>query len=150
MTNDLAPTRQAIAAKDRSLPGRVTGRLRRAIDLMVWEAASRKQAAERCGMSDHSMRQALRRPHVIRYYRELCVVLRESGRAKRIHRLDEIAAQDVNRNAAVQAIKAAEQLDEADAARGVSGVPQQPGIVIQIISSADGVKVGPTIEHDDK
>ncbi len=81
MTNDIAqPSRQALAAKDRSLPGKVTGRLKRAIDLMVWEAASRSDAAKTVGMTDHSMRQALKRPHVMAYYTGELGVRRASGR----------------------------------------------------------------------
>jgi hypothetical protein len=97
------PTRQAIAAKDRSLPGRVTGRLKRAVDAMVWQAASRKEAAEMAGMTDHSLRAALKRPHVMAHYLAECEVLRLSGRAKRLHRLEEIAASDKNLNASVAA-----------------------------------------------
>jgi hypothetical protein len=44
-TENYAPvTRQAIAARDRSLPGKVTGRLKRVLDAMVWEAASPRRA----------------------------------------------------------------------------------------------------------
>src|SRR5262249_40548519 len=74
-------TRQAIAARDRSLPGRVTGKLYRAIDAMVWAGSSRKEAAQMAGLSDHGLRQALRRPHVLAFYLSECEVLRLSGRA---------------------------------------------------------------------
>ena len=128
------PTRQAIAARNRSLPGRVTGRLHRAIEAMVWEGASRKEAAERAGLSDHGLRQALRRPHVLAHYRAECEVLRASGRAKRLHRLEELAQQDENRNAAVAAIKTAEQLGDEQAATGARR--QLPGLIIQIVNAA--------------
>jgi hypothetical protein len=132
MTDTTAkPNRQALAAQGRSLPGKITGRLKAALEFMVWEGASRKQAAERAGLSDHGLRQALRRPHVLAYYRSECEVLRASGRAKRLHRLDELATQDENRNAAVAAIKVAEQLGEEPAA--ARGGVQLPGLTIQII-----------------
>jgi hypothetical protein len=125
-----APTRQALAARNRSLPGRVTGKLHTAIAAMVWEGASRKEAAELAGLSDHGLRQALRRPHVLARYRAECEVLRVSGRAKRLHRLEQLATQDENRNAAVAAIKAAEQLGDD---RMASGAQQQmPGFVVVI------------------
>jgi hypothetical protein len=151
MTSEPEQTsRQALAAKDRSLPGRVTGRLRRAIDMMVWEAADRKTAAQAVGMSDHSVREAFRKAHVIQYYREQCEVLRESGRAKRLHRLDALASQDVNRNAAVQAIRVAEQLGDVETARGSYGPSAQPGLVIVIENKAAPPKViGPVIEHEE-
>jgi hypothetical protein len=125
------PSRQALAARDRSLPGRVTGRLRAALDAMVWEAASRREAAEKAGMTDHSLRQALRRPHVMAYYRTECEVLRLSGRAKRLHRLEALAEQDGNRNAAVAAIKAAEQIGDGQAASSTL-IGRVAGVVIVV------------------
>jgi hypothetical protein len=125
-------TRQAIAARDRSLPGRVTGKLYRAIDAMVWAGASRKEAAEAAGLSDHGLRQALRRPHVLRFYLSECEVLRASGRAKRLHRLEELAAQNNNMNAAVAAIKTAEQITDDPIMR--SGAAPTPGIVLRVIT----------------
>lgn len=43
---------------------RIRGRLREAIELMVYEGLVRKAAAERAGMTDHSLRCALNRDHV--------------------------------------------------------------------------------------
>jgi hypothetical protein len=107
-----------------------------AVNAMVWQAASRAQAAEMAGMSDHSLRAALKRPHVMNHYLHECEVLRLSGRAKRLHRLEELAMQDVNKNAAVNAIKAAEGLgDEADARPG-GRTALAPGLVIQIVGDA--------------
>jgi hypothetical protein len=125
-------TRQAIAAQNRSLPGRVTGKLYKAIDAMVWSAASRKEAAQVAGLTDHGLRQALRRPHVLAFYLSECEVLRASGRAKRLHRLEELAAQDSNMNAAVNAIKVAEQIVEDPVRRGAA--TPTPGIVINLVS----------------
>jgi hypothetical protein len=125
-------TRQAIAAQNRSLPGRVTGKLYKAIDAMVWTGASRKEAAQVAGLSDHGLRQALRRPHVLAFYLSECEVLRASGRAKRLHRLEELAAQNNNMNAAVNAIKVAEQLTDDPITRGAA--TPTPGISIRIVN----------------
>jgi hypothetical protein len=125
-------TRQAIAARDRTLPGRVTGKLYKAIDAMVWSAASRKEAAQVAGLTDHGLRQALRRPHVMAHYLSECEVLRASGRAKRLHRLEELASQNVNINGAVAAIKAAEQITEDPVRSG--GANPTPGIVLRVIN----------------
>jgi hypothetical protein len=116
---------------------------------MVWDGASRKKAAQAAGLTDHGLRQALRRPHVLNHYRSECEVLRTSGRAKRLHRLEEIAASDRNLNASVAAIKVAEQLGE-DAVPG-RGVPMVPGFVIVVAPShmprsADAQPV--TINHE--
>jgi hypothetical protein len=146
MSADIAqPTRQAVAARDRSLPGKVTGRLRRAVDAMVWQAASRKEAAEMAGMTDHSLRQAMKRPHVMQYYLSECEVLRLSGRAKRLHRLEEIAASDQNMNAAVAAIKAAEQIVDERHAAGPHAVTQ-PGLVIVVTTKDAPPPFGPSID----
>ena len=130
-----SPTRQSIAAQNRSLPGRVTGKLYKAIEAMVWEGASRKDAAKAACLSDHGLRQALRRPHVLAHYRAECEVLRTSGRAKELHRLEQLAEQDESRNAAVAAIKAAEQIGD-EAASGPRGVGSSPGVVIRIVNIA--------------
>jgi hypothetical protein len=141
-THPIAPTRQAIAAQNRSLPGRVTGKLYKAVEAMVWEGASRKQAAQAASLTDHGLRQALRRPHVLAFYLAECEVLRTSGKAKRLHRLEQLAEQDDNRNAAVAAIKAAEQLSDIEVAR--SNAPT-PGVTIRIVnvSSPPSIDVMP-------
>jgi hypothetical protein len=69
------PTRQAIGVKGRSAPGKVTGRLRIAIEAMVWKSARRHEAATEAGMTDHSLRAALKKPHV------KAELLRRIGRA---------------------------------------------------------------------
>jgi hypothetical protein len=63
------------------------------------------------------------------------VVLRLSGRAKRPHRLEEIAGMDRNLNASVAAIKAAEQLAD-EPARSGQGAITMPGLVIIVTKSA--------------
>jgi hypothetical protein len=133
MTTDaITPqSRQALAAKDRSLPNRVTGRLLRAITEMVWSGASRKQAAATAGMTDHSLRQALRRPHVIAHYRRELGILRESGRARAFHRLEELGQQDENKAAAVKACQIVLGEGDDDRASG-PGRALIPGFVIVI------------------
>jgi hypothetical protein len=144
------PSRQKLAAKDRSLPGKVTGRLRTAVDLMVWQALSRKEAAAAAGMKDRSLLAGLRKRHVMNHYLRECEVLRLSGKAKRLHRLEEIAASDKNQNAAVAAIKAAEQLEE-QAQTHARGVPTVPGLVLVIergpVQPIEK-RVAPVIEHE--
>jgi hypothetical protein len=141
--SDLAfgATRQAVAAHNRSLPGRVTGKLYRAIDAMVWAGASRKEAAQVAGLSDHGLRQALRRPHVLAHYLSECEVLRVSGRAKRLHRLEELAEQNTNMNAAVAAIKTAELMPDDPVKRG--GAVASPGVVIRVVNLVAPSDPGP-------
>jgi hypothetical protein len=139
---DITVTRQALAAKDRSLPKRVTGRLLRAITEMIWSGSSRADAAKAAGMTDHSLRCALRKPHVIAFYRRELGVLRESERAKTFHRLCGLRDQDDNKNAAVAAARTLEGATENEAAR--PGQVQAFGFVIAI--PADYQHDVPTID----
>lgn len=127
------PTRQAVAARDRSAPGKVTGRLRRAVDAMVWEGAKRPQAAETAGLTDHSLRQALRRPHVLAFYHAELKVLRESERARNIHALADVR-DGTNAMARVNAVRALEGMSDETQARS-TGCVSLPGLTIQIINA---------------
>lgn len=125
------PSRQALAAENRSLPNRVTGRLRLAVTEMVWSGARRADAANTAGMTDHSLRAALRKPHVIAFYRAELGTLRESERAKTFHRLCDVRDQDSNKMASVAASKALEQITDAEVSRPHSQ-QQVPGLVVVI------------------
>lgn len=153
MTTDLSPqtTRQAVEAADRSAPGRVTGRLKTAIDKMVWEGARRAEAAKSSSMTDHSLRSALNKPHVKAYYRQQLDVLRTSERARNIHALVDVRDQTENKMARVQAVKALEQIsDDEQVNRGQQAAP---GMVIVInngpplIQHQARIEPKPLIEH---
>lgn len=124
-------TPQKIAARDRSAPRRVTGKLRIAVEAMVWEGLQRKAAAERAEMTDHGLRSAMRKPHVLGYYRAELAALREGERARNVHRLVELRDQDENRNAAVKAVQVLEMTDPALMQRQLQQT--SPGIVIRIL-----------------
>lgn len=148
-----AVTRQKLAIEGRSRAGKVTGKLKIALDLMVWEKLTRSEAGKRAGLAEHSMRDAFRRPHVIAYYRAGCDALRENVTAKHIHNLDTIADTSKNDMARVASIKALAQMaDEADN-NGRRGAVQTPGmqiVIIQAPSKPDPRLVGPqpfTIEQ---
>ncbi len=144
------PTRQAIAAQDRSAPRRVTGRVKVALDAMVWEGLTRDNAAQAASLSVHGLREALRKPHVKAYYNSQLEVLRTSERARNIHRL--IAIRDAADNMpAVQAIDRLERLDEQRAAAAQQAAP---GFVIQVLNVMPAVstqdrqmQAKPLIDH---
>jgi hypothetical protein len=147
------PTRQAIAAKDRSAPRKVTGRLRAALIEMVWKGSRRAEAAEAASMTDHSLREALRKPHVKAFYLGELGTLRESTRAKNFHRLDDIAETSSNDMARVAAVKAMEAISDEQQTRGSASAT--PGVTIRIVNQvaapqATVVDVTPlrTIEHE--
>jgi hypothetical protein len=135
----------AITSKE-AKPLKVTGKVKAAIDAMVWEGLKRDDAALQAGMKDNSLYVALRRPEVKAYYLAECEVLRTSGRARRIHRLEEMQEQNDNKAAVVNAILALEGManDQAAANAQQSAVP---GVIVQIITQAP-VKDVQTIEHE--
>jgi hypothetical protein len=121
-------TRQAIEAKGRSAPLKVTGKLKTAVDAMVWLGLRRKEAAEHAGMKHKGIEAALSKPHVKQYYLSQLEVLRTSERARNIHRLTEIRDKADNMPA-VNAIKMLEQIDEASSAAG-GAQSRSPGVVV--------------------
>jgi hypothetical protein len=152
---DRPPTHQSVAARDRSQPGKVTGKLRVAIEAMVWAALPRAEAAAHAGMTEHGLYKALRKPPVRAYYLSECEVLRTSGRARRIHRLEQIAEQDDNKQAAVNAIKALDYQEDqqhAAAARSVSPglviVIEQRGTYVPHMAHERETEAKPLIEHE--
>ncbi len=145
---ELSP--QKVAAKNRSEPRRITGKLRIAVEAMVWEGLKRKDAASKSAMTDHGLRSALRKPHVLAFYRRELAALREGERARNVHRLVELREQDENRNAAVKAIQVLEMTDPEIMRR--AGESTSPGIVIRIIEpAAQPLPLNPktiVIEHE--
>lgn len=141
------PTRQAVAIKGRSAPLKVTGKLRKAIEDMVWTGARRPEAAERAGLTDHGLRAALKKPHVKAAYLAELDVLRTSERARNIHTLVDVRDQTGNQMARVNAVKALEQLDE-QPGTGRSNAPQLPGLVVQIINNGQAAVEAKVIEPD--
>lgn len=140
--NDKPITRQAIAAKERSGKLTVTGKLKVALDEMLFKASCRADAAEAAGMTDHGLREAMKKAHVKAYYSQGLEVLRTSERARNIFALAKVRDSSDNGMAVVSAAKALEQL--ADVAPPVgSGPHDRPGVVIQIINQPARDPQGP-------
>jgi hypothetical protein len=138
---DMIPAKPLPETADgRSNKGQVTGKLKVAIDAMLYEGARRADAAAKAGMTDHSVRSAMRKPHVLAYYNAGLEVLRTSERPRNIRRLAEIRDKADNMPA-VQAIRALEQMAE-DEGRTPGAFRQQlPGLVVQI--NVGGMKQAP-------
>ena len=109
-------------------------RIRNALELMVFEGHTRKEAAQAAEMADKSLANAFRLPHVKAFYNGLLEVLRTSTRARNFHRLDAIADRSTNDMARVAAVKAMEAIT--DAAPPDSSQSIAPGLVIQILHAA--------------
>ena len=125
---------------------RVTGKVRTAIDAMVWEGLPRSEAAVKAGISEHGLYKAMRKPPVKAYYLSECEMLRTSGRARRIHRLNDMVEQNDNKAAVINAALALESMGN-DQASVSAQQKQSPGVVIQIINAPAQPTVR-TIEHE--
>jgi hypothetical protein len=135
------PTRQAAAIEGRSRRSAVTGKLKTALDLMVWSGERRADAAEKAGLADCSLRAALRKPHVLQHYNAELAALRTSLRAKNVHRLDGIADTSKNDMARVAAVKAMEAIaDQADEKQR-PGAAILPGLQIVIVNGTNPPRI---------
>lgn len=63
---------------------RITGRIKRVIDLMVHEGQRRAEAAKTVGITDEAVRQALLKPQVLAYLNHQKGVLRTSAMARTV------------------------------------------------------------------
>ena len=116
-----------MTTKDRSKARNVTGRLKVAIDLMVWEALPYSEAAKAAGLTTRALRKALDRPHVCAYLAGGKAQLRASEGPRTLHRLVQLAHQDRNANAAVAACKAIENIPDNRNSPGRPGQAQVAG-----------------------
>jgi hypothetical protein len=130
---DAQPSYQAIAAKTASAPGKVTGKLASAIDIMIEEGQPWDKAAVKAGLTVRAMRLAIQRPHVVAYLKARREVFRVNASAGNIHRLVKMRDQDENKMAVVQAIKTLEQIGDEQQANG--RVSAMPGLQIVIVQS---------------
>jgi len=128
------PSRRQAGRREASKPLRVTGRLKRTLDLMTWSPMTDSEACAQTGMRLPALRIALQRPHVRAYYRGQREVLREREGPANIRALVAVRDDTGNAMARVQAVKALESIGDtaADTAQRV----QAPGIVIMIGASA--------------
>lgn len=122
-----------------------SGRLRAAILLMVWQGIDRDSAARATGLNPKSVYNAFRKHHVRRFHNEELRALRESTRAKILHRLEALAMQDGN---AAAAVKACQIILTEDSERDRAANTQyQPGLVV-VIEQRGPRPLAPVIEHE--
>jgi hypothetical protein len=137
MTDNTTPTRQAVAAKDRSGKLTVSGKLKTALDVMLYQGSCRADAAKAAGMTDHGLREAMKKPHVKRYYSEGLDVLRTSARARNIFALERVRDTSDNGMAVVSAAKALEGLAADEESRPT--IKEIPGLQIVIVAPGASV-----------
>jgi hypothetical protein len=131
MTNEIEPSRQAIAAKDRSGKLTVSGKLKIAIDLML-EGSRRDDAAKQAGMTPHGLREAMKKAHVRGYFNSGLQVMRESERARNVLALATVRDTSSNDMARVSAAKALEQIADPTLPGGSGGGRARSGWVIDV------------------
>jgi hypothetical protein len=116
---------------------RISKRLRRALDMMVWPGESGHslewyEAAHAAGILKESMRRSLRRPVVRMYLRTEQEVFRASLSSRIPARLGQLAFQNQNANAAVSACRAV--LGQDEQVRSISG-EARPWVTIRVIAA---------------
>lgn len=141
-------------SRRRSSPGKIQGRMKRALIAMVWENMTDNQAAVEFDLHVTSIRSALKTPQGLAFVRGEREVLLTRELARNSHALIDVRDKSGNGNARVAAVRALEQLVE-DEKRAPSHA-RTPGIVI-MITDAVGALVGTTpapspitIEHAEK
>jgi hypothetical protein len=128
----ISRTPQKVQAGTRTV--RITARVRAAVEAMVWQGLKRDDAAQAVGMKDNSLYVALRKPDVRAFYFSECEVLRMSGHARRIHRLESVVEQDENKMAVVQASRTLEGMGEDAQSRSAGSF--DPHVTIRIVNVA--------------
>lgn len=114
---------------------------------MVWEAACRADAAAIGKMTDHSLRAALKKPHVKAYYLHELEVLRTSERARNIHAMVAVRDQTANQMARLNAAMALERQSDETSTRSAGSVAL-PGLTIQIINHVAEPAAVRVLEHN--
>jgi hypothetical protein len=139
-------TVQQRAAIGKTIKGGVSGRLKAALDDMVWNGTAWDEAARKANLTVRAMRLAMGRPAVLAYLRRERGVRLVSASTKNLSRLEELRDQDANVTGAVQAAKAIEAMTSEAVGGprtiGISGGPRA-GYVIDL--SDDGPSPGVVI-----
>lgn len=124
-------------SEDRALL--VRGKLKKALDLIVWQGKSWQNAAIESGLTTQAVRKALAKQHVQLYLKQQRQVFRASVSGQNIHRAVEIRDQDENRTAAIQAIKYLDGIadhEQNGAARAVT-----PGVQVIVNMQRDARQI---------
>jgi hypothetical protein len=142
----LAKTAQKAAALIRKEKKEIvlTPKNKAAVELMVFDGLKRSEAAELVGLTDHALRTALTKPHVLAYLNEQMEVLRTSGRPRALHTMIELLE---SKNDSTK-FKAAEYLDGMNRSSHQVGATQinlqvnntvkvTPGYVIDLTPDSD-------------
>ncbi|NTG94244.1 hypothetical protein [Rhizobium rhizogenes] len=123
----------------------VKPRLRKAIEAMVFDGLTRPEAAVIAGMTDHGVRTALTKPHVLAYLNECQEMLRTSARPRALNRVISLVDKADSDRVRLDAAKYIDGMDRGAHQVGATQVNVQvnntvsvtPGYVIRIDRSKD-------------
>jgi hypothetical protein len=110
----------------------IRGKMRVALNAMVWEGLLINEAAIRAGLTTTAIRYALQRPHVLEYLRRERQVLRASVCSRNELVLAEVRDNSENSMARIAAVKALEQIDNAEMPSLLGRSARSPGVIIVI------------------
>lgn len=124
------------------------------VELMVYEGLKRPEAAEAVGLTDHALRTALTKPHVLAYLNECMEVLRTSGRPRALRKMIELVDDAKTERIQFEAAKYLDGMDRPSHAVGATQTNVQinttvnvtPGFVIDLRPD-ELANAGVQIEH---
>jgi hypothetical protein len=130
--------------------GQVTGRLKAALDLMVFGDAEGKileydEAAKATGMTTRAMRMALHKPHVRNYLRDQRGCLIASLHSTNVQHVASMRANSANSMTRLQAARMIEDMAQTDAVAAQKSTIA-PGITIIIGTNPPPMATFPMIE----
>lgn len=133
---------RAPAKRNKRKSGGLSRKVKRAIDAMIWQGMSRKEAASHAELADESMRQALLKPQVIQYYNEQLDVLRTGGRATALNRIVSLARKSDSEKVGLDAAKYLDSNGNSDRPQVNVGVQVnvRPGYVIRVGTDTEHVQ----------
>jgi len=138
---------QTPAKTDKPKPARIRGKLKLALDLMVYGKDGKRfdhvTAPREVGFTGSAMRKALERADVQRYLSEQKQVFRKSLSAGNIHVLGEIRDDSGNAMARLGAVKLLEQMDQQAPSQSAAARNVTPGVVVVINANREA----PLIDH---
>ena len=126
------PTTETARVSSGGRKHRIQGKLKHALDYMIWEGLQWGEAADKAELTRQAMRVALERMPTRQYIKEQREVFRASISAKNFHRLAELRDQSANPMAALGAVKVLEQIEsQPQAMRN-----ERPGLVVVLSAPA--------------
>jgi hypothetical protein len=133
-----ARTNESLPADQRpSKPGRVSGKLKIALDAIIFEGAEMDASAKKAGITTRAVRLAMAKPHVIGYMRTQRATLVNELSASNVHHLRTMRAESPNQMVRLGAVRTIEDIADGRGGRGSSvnvnvGVAIQAGFILDL------------------